>query len=77
VESLMELIRVIRDSGVTVIIVEHLMKVIMNICDRMLVLEYGSMIAEGNPVEIASNPKVIQAYLGEEYLHEKTAATAG
>ena len=77
VESLMELIRVIRNAGVTIIIVEHLMKVIMNICDRMLVLEYGSMIAEGNPREIASNPKVIQAYLGEEYLHEKTAAAAG
>jgi branched-chain amino acid transport system ATP-binding protein len=77
VESLMDLIREVRKTGVTIILVEHLMKVIMNICDRMLVLEYGSMIAEGNPSEISSNPKVIQAYLGEDYIQEKTAAAAG
>ncbi len=76
VESLMELIREVRNSGVTIILVEHLMKVIMSVCDRMLVLEYGSMLAEGNPSEIASNPKVIQAYLGEEYLQEQTAVDA-
>lgn len=77
VDSLMELIREVRNSGVTIILVEHLMKVIMSVCDRMLVLEYGSMLAEGNPSEIASNPKVIQAYLGEEYLQEQTAVDAG
>ena len=77
VDSLMELIREVRNTGVTIILVEHLMKVIMSVCDRMLVLEYGSMIAEGNPSEIASNPKVIQAYLGEEYLQEQTAVDAG
>ncbi len=76
VDSLMELIREVRNTGVTIILVEHLMKVIMSVCDRMLVLEYGSMIAEGNPSEIASNPKVIQAYLGEEYLQEQTAVDA-
>ena len=76
VDSLMELIREVRNSGVTIILVEHLMKVIMSVCDRMLVLEYGSMLAEGNPSEIASNPKVIQAYLGEEYLQEQTAVDA-
>jgi len=76
VDSLMELIREIRNTGVTIIIVEHLMKVIMSVCDRMLVLEYGSMIAEGNPVEISSNPKVIQAYLGDEYVQEGAATAA-
>ncbi len=76
VDSLMELIREVRNSGVTIILVEHLMKVIMSVCDRMLVLEYGSMLEEGNPSEIASNPKVIQAYLGEEYLQEQTAVDA-
>jgi branched-chain amino acid transport system ATP-binding protein len=77
VESLMELIREIRNTGVTIIIVEHLMKVIMSICDRMVVLDYGSMIAKGTPAEISSNSKVIQAYLGEEYVQEKAAIVAG
>ena len=75
VGTLMDLIREIRNSGVTIIIVEHLMKVIMSICDRMVVLEYGSLLAEGKPAEIASNIQVIKAYLGEEYVQE-TAATA-
>lgn len=61
-----KLIRKIRDSGVTIIIVEHIMQVIMNLCDRILCINYGQEIAQGTPGEVANNPAVIEAYLGRE-----------
>ena len=54
----------IRDSGVTVLLVEHNMELVMQIADRVLVLEYGSVLAEGTPSEVQSNRRVIDAYLG-------------
>jgi branched-chain amino acid transport system ATP-binding protein len=65
-----DLIRKIRDSGVTVISIEHVMKFIMTICDRIAVIHYGEKIAEGTPEEIVNNKLVIEAYLGKE--HAKT-----
>jgi len=63
--NLADLIGRIRDSGVTVLLVEHDMSLVMDISDEVLVLDYGRKIAEGTPREIQNNEKVIAAYLGE------------
>ncbi|GAB4360145.1 MAG: ABC transporter ATP-binding protein [Gammaproteobacteria bacterium] len=65
-KEMRELIGRIRDSGVTVLLVEHNMGLVMGVSDRVLVLDYGSWLAEGAPEEVQSNPEVIAAYLGGE-----------
>jgi branched-chain amino acid transport system ATP-binding protein len=65
-EHLMATIRKIRDTGVSVLLIEHDMKLVMNICDNITVLNYGQMIAQGTPHEIKNNPLVIEAYLGKD-----------
>ncbi|MDP1853910.1 MAG: ABC transporter ATP-binding protein [Candidatus Omnitrophota bacterium] len=64
-ENMIDLIRKIREGGIAVILIEHDMKVVMNISDRIIVLDYGETIAEGRPEEIRNNEKVIEAYLGK------------
>ncbi|MFB3817403.1 MAG: ABC transporter ATP-binding protein [Candidatus Methylomirabilales bacterium] len=64
-DQTVQLILKIRDAGVTILIVEHIMRVIMRISTRILVLNYGRMIAQGTPEAVARNPEVVQAYLGE------------
>lgn len=65
-QEMIRLIGAIREKGITILLIEHDMRVVMGICQRIIVLNYGSKIAEGLPQEIRNNPEVIAAYLGSE-----------
>lgn len=67
IDTALEMIRAIAARGVTIILIEHLMKVVMNLCTRIVVLHHGAKIAEGAPQEITRDERVIKAYLGNRY----------
>jgi len=61
------LVRKVRDAGITVLMVEHVMEIVMPLVDRAIVLDLGRVLAEGTPAEVVANPRVISAYLGERH----------
>jgi len=67
-ENMVSEINKVRESGITIIIIEHVMKAVMSLSDRVVVLHHGEKIAEGTPQEVTKNQEVITAYLGEDYL---------
>ena len=67
VDHALSLIRGIAARGVTILIIEHLMKVVLSLCTRIVVLHHGELIASGTPQDIVKDPRVIQAYLGRRY----------
>jgi branched-chain amino acid transport system ATP-binding protein len=71
IQAMTEIVLKIREQGITIIMIEHVMKAVMSVSDRIIVLDYGQQIAEGSPEEISNNPKVIEAYLGDPKLAEK------
>lgn len=71
IDSMIQTVLRIREQGITIIMIEHVMKAMMNVSDRIIVLDYGEQIAEGNPETITKDPKVVEAYLGDPRLAER------
>jgi len=71
VDEALEMVRAVHATGVTIVLIEHVMRVIVGVCDRALVLHFGKLLAEGEPREVLRDRRVIEAYLGERYARQQ------
>ena len=76
IAGMVQTVAAIRERGVTIIMIEHVMHAVMNVSDRIVVLDYGRQIAEGTPQQVSQDPRVIEAYLGDPKLAEEIATRA-
>ena len=70
-DEALEMVRAVHATGVTIVLIEHVMRVIVGVCDRALVLHYGKVLAEGPPQTVLRDRRVIEAYLGERYARQQ------
>jgi len=77
IDEMIQVVRRIRDQGDTILIIEHVMHALMSLSDRVIVLDYGEQIAEGTPAEVANNPRVVEAYLGDPAMADRILAGQG
>ncbi len=71
IAAMIDTVRLIRDQGITILMIEHVMQALMTLSDEVIVLDYGELIAAGSPEEVVSNPQVIEAYLGDPKIAQR------